>query len=147
VTTEPLYLARPSTDDGASPDDCTTCGACCFSRAPDYLRVFGLDYERLGDDAERLTHFLGNRVYMRLEDGHCAALRIEPESGRYLCSIYERRPDVCHWLERGSGHCRAERSEKLGRARERLVELRRKPGSPSLQAVAAQPASAESGDT
>jgi uncharacterized protein len=148
--TEPPYPSDVASDgagESATPTDCTTCGACCFSRAPDYLRVFGSDYERLGDQAERLTHFLGNRVYMRLENGHCAALRVEPESGRYLCSVYERRPDVCHWLERGSGHCRAERAEKLDRARERLVELRLKPSSPGLQAVAAQPASAESGDT
>jgi Fe-S-cluster containining protein len=45
-----------------TPSDCTTCGACCFSQAPDYLRVFGTDHERLGDDAERLTHFIGNRA-------------------------------------------------------------------------------------
>jgi len=108
----------------ASPDDCTTCGACCFSRAPDYLRVFGSDYERLGEDAQRLTHFIGNRVYMRLDSGHCAALAIDPKSGRALCGIYERRPDVCRWLERGSSHCRAERSEKLERVAERLIELR-----------------------
>jgi uncharacterized protein len=111
----------------ATPDDCTSCGACCFSRAPDYLRVFGLDHDRLGSDAERLTHFIGNRLYMQLSEGHCAALTLEPESGRYLCSIYDRRPDVCRWLQRGSGHCRAERVEKLDRARDALVELRRKP--------------------
>jgi Fe-S-cluster containining protein len=109
------------------PDDCTTCGACCFSRTPDYLRVFGTDYERLADDAELLTHVIGNRVYMRLAEGHCAALRIVPETGKYLCGIYERRPDVCRWLERGSGYCRAERAEKLERAIGRLIELRRKP--------------------
>jgi len=107
-----------------TPADCTTCGACCFSQAPDYLRVFGTDYDRLGDDAERLTHFIGNRVYMRLVDGHCAALQIEPTSGRFLCGIYERRPDVCRWLERGSGYCHAERTEKTVRAEARLVELR-----------------------
>jgi Fe-S-cluster containining protein len=129
------------------PDDCTTCGACCFSRAPDYLRVFGADHERLGDHAEKLTHFLGNRMYMRLEHGHCAALTVVPGTGQYLCSIYERRPDVCRWLERGSGHCRAERVEKLERARDHLVELRRKPTPTDPQAVSAQPASAESGDT
>lgn|SRR5688572_2287725 len=114
---------------GESHGDCTTCGACCFSQAPDYLRVFGSDYERLGDDAQRLTHFIGNRVYMRLEDGdggesRCAALQIDAATGRYLCSIYERRPDVCRWLEQGSGHCLAERNEKVERAVRTLVTLR-----------------------
>ena len=108
----------------STPSDCTTCGACCFSLAPDYLRVFGTDHERLGDDAERLTHFIGNRAYMRLEGGHCAALQIAPETGRFTCSIYERRPDVCRWLERGSGYCQAELAEKSPRAAERLVALR-----------------------
>ena len=109
-----------------TPADCTTCGACCFSHAPDYLRVFGSDYERLGDHAERLTHFIGNRVYMRLENGHCAALVVDPASGRFTCSIYERRPAVCRWLERGSGYCHAERLEKSGRAEQRLVSLRKR---------------------
>lgn len=94
---------------------CTSCGACCFSTARDYLRVLGVDYERLGDDVARWVEFDGHRAYMRMEDGHCAALVYDPNAGQYLCSIYERRPDVCRWLERGSGHCAAERSEKADR--------------------------------
>lgn len=95
---------------------CLSCGACCFSTLPEYLRVFGVDHERLGDDAERLVHFLGNRAYLRLSDGHCAALVIDPQTAQFVCSVYERRPDVCRWLERGSGQCRAERHEKRERA-------------------------------
>lgn len=102
--------------------ECIKCGACCFSHAPDYLRVFGNDYERLGEDAERLTRFVENRAYMRLEDGHCVALTCDAESALFLCSIYERRPDVCRALERGSGQCRAERAEKSERP---LVMLRK----------------------
>jgi Fe-S-cluster containining protein len=94
---------------------CVDCGACCFSLAEDYLRVAGVDYDRLGDDAARLTHFIGNRCYMRLEHGHCAALVVDVETRRFLCSVYERRPDVCRWLERGSGQCRADRHEKAER--------------------------------
>ena len=101
--------------------ECTRCGACCFSRSPRYLRVFGRDYERLGEDAERLTHFIDNRAFLRIEDNHCAALTYDSASERFLCSIYERRPDVCRALERGSGHCAAERAEK---AEERLVMIR-----------------------
>lgn len=102
--------------------ECTRCGACCFSRSPRYLRVFGGDYERLGDDAERLTHFIDHRAFMRLEDDHCAALTYDPASARFLCSVYDRRPDVCRALERGSGHCAGERAEK---AEEPLVMIRR----------------------
>lgn len=105
---------------------CVDCGCCCFSRTPDYLRVMGIDYERLGADAARLTEFRGNRAFMKMTEGHCIALTYESESGQFLCSIYERRPDVCHWLERGSGQCRAERAEKV----ERPLQLRRKGSSP-----------------
>lgn len=94
---------------------CIECGCCCFSANPRYLSVAGVDHERLGDDAERLTHFVGNRVYMKMTEGHCAALVYEAKAREYLCSVYERRPDVCRWLERGSGQCRAERHEKIDR--------------------------------
>ena len=70
---------------------------------------------------ERLTQFIGNRVYMRMAEGHCAALTYDSASAEFLCSIYERRPDVCRALERGSGHCAAERAEKSERP---LVMLR-----------------------
>jgi Fe-S-cluster containining protein len=105
---------KPGPDVSGVPE-CVSCGACCFSKNERYLQVAGVDYERLGEDAERLTVFLENRAYMRLSDGHCAALTFDVETKRYLCSIYERRPDVCHWLERGSGQCAAERHEKADR--------------------------------
>lgn len=94
---------------------CTACGACCFSTLPEYVRVFGFDWDRMGDAARELTHFIGNRCYMRLEEGRCAALRIDPEAeggARFTCAIYEERPDACRALERGSGACRADRHEK-----------------------------------
>ncbi len=98
--------------DVAGIPECTSCGTCCFSHAEDYLRVSGYDYERLGDDAEALVQFIENRAYLRISDGHCVALRCKSGTGRFYCSIYERRPDVCRVLERGSGHCAAERAEK-----------------------------------
>ena len=95
---------------------CTACGTCCFSTLPEYVRVFGCDWDRMDDHARSLTHFIGNRCYMRLDDGHCAALVLQqgPASGAaaFLCSIYEARPDACRALERGSGACRGERHEK-----------------------------------
>ena len=104
--------------------ECTACGTCCFSTLPEYVRVFGHDWDRLDDEARTYTHFLGNRCYLRLEDGHCAALRIDPAGPRFTCAIYEGRPDACRALERGGGACRSDRHEKGGRpliAVERLL--------------------------
>ena len=91
---------------------CESCGACCFGSGDRYVRVTGDDHARLGAEATRWTQFIGNRAYMRMTDGHCAALRLDPDSGRVLCSIYEVRPRVCRDLERGSSQCDAERLRK-----------------------------------
>lgn len=118
----PCYVARvPSQTE--SPD-CLSCGACCFSNLSDYVRVSGEDYARLGDAAEALTQFDGNRCYMRMEDGHCAALQLDRTSGRFVCAVYERRPETCRTLERGSGACAAERWQKADRARGALANHR-----------------------
>ncbi|MET0284002.1 MAG: YkgJ family cysteine cluster protein [Polyangiales bacterium] len=93
--------------------ECLQCGACCFSRLDTYVRVSGDDHARLGEAADALTAFVGNRCYMRMERGHCAALEVSP--GRYACRIYEQRPQVCRDLERGSPSCEAERHEKSER--------------------------------
>jgi Fe-S-cluster containining protein len=100
-------------------DDCTRCGACCFSDSPRHARVTGDDHARLGDDADRLVAFLDdNRAYMRLAtlrgESACAALAIDGE--RFLCSVYDRRPQVCRDLQRGSPACDGELSTKRARA-------------------------------
>jgi hypothetical protein len=100
---------------GADLPACVDCGACCFSELPEYIRVFGCDLDRLDDRQRELVHFLGNRCYMRIEGGRCAALVIDPVARRFVCSIYEARPDCCRALERGSGACRADRHEKAER--------------------------------
>jgi uncharacterized protein len=112
--------------DAADLPECTACGTCCFSTLPEYVRVFGCDWDRMDDHARSLTHFLGNRCYMRLDEGRCAALRIDlaPAGPRFTCAVYEARPDACRALERGSGACRGERHEKADRpllAVERLI--------------------------
>jgi Fe-S-cluster containining protein len=112
--------------------ECTACGTCCFSTLPEYVRVFGCDWDRMDERARSFTHFLGNRCYMRLDEGRCAALEIEavgPAGPRFTCAIYEVRPDACRALERGSGTCRGERHEKGERpllAVERLLRLPRR---------------------
>ena len=103
---------------------CLDCGTCCFSTLPEYLRVFGIDLDRMDDRAQALTHFIGNRCYMKMVKGHCAALEVEPSSGRFVCSAYEQRPDVCRALERASPQCSAEIHEKGNRPRALLVLLR-----------------------
>jgi uncharacterized protein len=96
------------------PSDCRTCGVCCFSTLDRYLRISGDDYERLGEDAEAMVRFIENRAYMRIMDGRCVALRIDCCAG-FLCSIYDRRPQTCRDLERGSPQCAGELAEKSAR--------------------------------
>ena len=114
-------------EDGGEP--CLTCGACCFSTLPTYVPVTGADHARLGDHADTLVTFDGVRAYLRIEDGHCAALRIEGDEGspRFVCSVYDVRPATCRELLRGSPACEGELATKGARPREaaaRLVSLR-----------------------
>lgn len=116
---------RPGGSGGASDEDvpaCEDCGACCFADRPLYVRVHGADYARLGDEAERVTIWDENRAFLRMTDGHCAALGVDAVSGRFGCTIYASRPTVCRELERGGGPCRDDREQKGARA---LVVLRR----------------------
>lgn len=94
---------------------CLSCGACCFSQLENYVPVTGADHARIGAQVDELTHFEGNRCYMNMHEGHCAALVIDLPGRRFVCSIYERRPDTCRDLERGSPACRGEIHAKGGR--------------------------------
>jgi len=79
------------------------------------VRVTGADWERLREDAERVAHFVGHRAYMRMQGGRCVALvsRVGEDGGSWhLCSIYERRPQVCRDLQRGAPECEAELARK-----------------------------------
>lgn len=58
---------------------------------------------------------------MKLADGHCAALVLETESGRFRCSVYLTRPATCRELQRGSRECAGERHTKGERP---LIALR-----------------------
>ncbi len=114
--TDALTAARVGTADGGSigadVPGCLDCGACCFSKASDFVKVSGYDYSRLGNRAASLVTWRGNRAFMRLEDGHCAALVIDTQSGQFRCKIYDKRPEACRALARGSGECAAEREAK-----------------------------------
>lgn len=96
------------------PPDCLRCGVCCFSELEKYVRVSGDDWSRLGAEAERVAQFIGNRAYMRIEAGKCAALAVRVKADgaegakEFFCTIYDRRPRVCRDLERGSPQCEGE---------------------------------------
>lgn len=101
------------------PTTCLGCGVCCFSNLETYVRVNGDDWARLGDEAERVANFIGNRAYLKIHDGHCASLAIRTDVGGghvYFCTIYDRRPQICRDLGRGSPQCEAERELKSDRA-------------------------------
>ena len=98
---------------------CLRCGVCCFSRLETYVRVSGADWDRLGPDAGRWAHFIGHRAYLRMREGRCAALETRTMADgapEHFCTIYERRPQVCRDLARGSPQCEAERTLKADRA-------------------------------
>jgi hypothetical protein len=98
--------------------DCLRCGVCCHSKLDTYVRVTGADWDRLGVEAERVAHFIGNRAYMRMSDGHCAALVVnatEDGAREYFCTVYETRPQVCRDLARGSPECEGECATKGAR--------------------------------
>lgn len=79
---------------------CATCRACCCQ----------LEVMLMGDDAVprhlTLEDEWGGEVMRRLEDGWCVALNRDT----LLCTIYERRPDVCREYEMGGLACREERA-------------------------------------
>lgn len=82
------------------------------------MRVTGADWERLGVEAERVAHFIGNRAYMRMSDGHCSALDVRASADgtrEFFCTVYAVRPQVCRDLERGSPGCEGERAMKGAR--------------------------------
>ena len=101
-----------------TPTDCLGCGVCCFSTLDTCVRVTGIDWERLGVETGRVAHFIGNRAYMKIKDGRCAALearRMADGEAVFFCTVYQNRPQVCRDLARGSPACRGERATKAGR--------------------------------
>jgi len=96
--------------------DCTSCGACCYGRR-DYVQVFPHDTVRLGAarTAELVAPAVGESPasvgreseptrFMKMTGGHCVALRTDVPN-RFLCAVYEDRPELCRALEPGSTPC------------------------------------------
>ena len=116
----------PSSHGDPVPSDCQRCGVCCFSESEEYVWVTGYDWERLGEAADTVAHFIGNRAFMRMAGGHCAALEIRRAPGgdiRYFCSLYERRPEICRALERGSPECEGDLELKAAAVRRHAESL------------------------
>lgn len=102
-------------DDSAVPADCRTCGVCCYSDSAEYVWVTGFDWTELGPEADTLAQFIGNRAFMRMRDGHCTALQVTRAADgttAFFCTIYERRPEICRALGRGSPECLGELETK-----------------------------------
>lgn len=109
------------------PDNCQTCGVCCFSKLDTYVPVTGRDWSRLATAAESVAHFVGHRVYMKMREGHCAALEIQTSADgppAFFCTVYAQRPQICRDLARGSPLCRGELAAKAGRVAATLAGLR-----------------------
>ena len=81
------------------------------------MRVTGDDWARLGEAAERVAHFIGHRAYMKMSEGHCAALELRHGTEgavEYFCALYAQRPQICRDLARGSPQCAGERTLRAG---------------------------------
>ena len=74
------------------------------------MKVNGDDYERLGDSAEEFVDFDGVTAYMRMTEGRCSALELV--GTRFLCTVYEQRPQTCRDLSRNSPQCEGEVATK-----------------------------------
>lgn len=100
--------------------ECQACAACCFAPHDEHVRVTGDDHARLtADEQARLTAWIGNRVWMVMTDGRCAALTVA--RGEYACAIYERRPQLCRDLARGGPACEHEVATRFEQTRRRLA--------------------------
>ena len=93
------------TDDIDPAISCANCAACCCR----------LEVLLMGDDDVPQRFVVedawGGSVMRRLADGWCAAL----DRNSMLCTIYERRPDICREFAMGDSACQEERLEYFAR--------------------------------
>jgi Fe-S-cluster containining protein len=105
---------KPSTSNDY---DCVACGRCCYESNPDYAFLYPEDIAAFGPaglaryttKSKRSHESLrpgedGSEIYMRMENGHCCALNVNPGVS-YTCSIYENRPLLCRMYEPGGADC------------------------------------------
>lgn len=100
--------------------DCQTCGACCLSDSKAYVPVTESDSERLRDHGSHsLTVEVDGSWHMRMTDGHCAALVVR--AGKFVCDVYEARPEACRELAAATPACQEEVRLKI-RTASKLLE-------------------------
>ncbi|RLA07546.1 MAG: YkgJ family cysteine cluster protein [Gammaproteobacteria bacterium] len=78
---------------------CSRCDACCCR-----LEVMLISDTGVPTYLVETTQW-GGQVMARLDDDWCAAL----DRNTMLCSIYEKRPQICRDFEMGSFECVTER--------------------------------------
>ena len=81
--------------------DCVSCGACCFSRNPLYLKLLPWDASR-SLPPETLFSQEG-QIFVKFDCGHCVNLDLS--NGKAACGVYEDRPEACRAFRAGSFEC------------------------------------------
>ena len=83
--------------------DCIGCGACC-SRGHQWVEVTVEDAVRLGGEILFTSGDIEPFAMRVKPDGSCVALagKIGKDAS---CSLYDRRPDICRRVKRGSPIC------------------------------------------
>lgn len=81
--------------------DCVSCGACCFSRNPRYLKLLPWDASRALPPDGLFSE--NGETYVKFECGHCVHLNLS--NGKAACSVYENRPEACRAFRAGSFEC------------------------------------------
>ncbi|MCA8903544.1 MAG: YkgJ family cysteine cluster protein [Hyphomonas sp.] len=81
--------------------DCVSCGACCFSRNPRYLKLLSWDASRSLPPENLLAE--NGQTYVKFSCGHCVHLDLS--AGRAACQVYEDRPEACRAFRAGSFEC------------------------------------------
>lgn len=94
-------MSLPAENDaGTSPAiSCSSCKACCCR-----LEVMLMGDDDIPPELTEQDRWDG-WVMARLDDGWCAAL----DRNTMLCTIYERRPMICHDYQVGDSDCIEER--------------------------------------
>ena len=92
--------------------DCVSCGACCFSRNPNYLVLLREDAGRTLPPGSTFED--DGRTFVRFECGRCTLLRRTADA-KLVCSAYDQRPEACRAFRAGSFEClKARRANGIG---------------------------------
>lgn len=90
--------------------DCQVCGACCYGPTR-YVAVTETDLLGMGRATRaKMVVRHGERRYLKMVNGHCAALRATPDY--YSCRMYAERPAPCRSVEAGSRECHDARARR-----------------------------------